>query len=214
LGVKHAISYNMPRRREAVLEIRRLLVEEGLSHQEIQLRLNLAPSTYFRYLDTLFKAEQSAISGNNYTYQRLLNETLILQQRYLRRARKLTEIGDDKNVDAEQRVQAHINAAQLERAVHDMSYMAPSYLRKQGLLPDPPKNIHPALRMSKIEVDEEQDPHERERIEAAGEYRRRQKEQQQREEEYDELDEVDDDEDDEEEDANGEQQRENSYGFK
>jgi hypothetical protein len=206
----------MPRRREALLEIRRLLVDEGLSHQEIQLRLNLAPSTYFRYLDTLFKAEQEAISGNNYTYQRLLNESLILEQRYLRRARKLTEIGDDEKVDPEQRIQAHINAAQLERAVHDMSYMAPSYLRKQGLLPNPPKDMYPALTMSKIEVDEEQDPHERERIEAAGEYRRRrrlQEEQRQQQggREYDELGygaELE-----EEADANGEQQRENSYGF-
>jgi len=81
----------MPRRREALFEIRRLIVDEGLSHQEIQLRLNLAPSTYFRYLDLLFKAEQEAISGNNYTYQRLLNESLILEQRYPRRARKLTK---------------------------------------------------------------------------------------------------------------------------
>ncbi|MDQ3967149.1 MAG: hypothetical protein M3275_01990, partial [Thermoproteota archaeon] len=84
------ISYNMLRRREALFEIRHLIVEEGLSHNEIQLRLNLSSSTYFRYLDTLFKAEQEAISGNAYTYQRLLNETLILNQRYLRRAKKLT----------------------------------------------------------------------------------------------------------------------------
>jgi hypothetical protein len=80
----------------------------------------------------LFKAEQEAISGNNYTYQRLLNETLILNQRYLRRARKLTVIGDDEKVDAEQRIEAHKFAAQLERAVHDMSYIGPSYLRVQG----------------------------------------------------------------------------------
>jgi hypothetical protein len=195
----------MPRRREALFEIRRLLVDEGLSHQEIQLKLNLSPSTYFRYLDILFKAEQEAISGNNYTYQRLLNESLILEQRYLRRARKLTEIADDEKVDPDQRIQAHINAAQLERAVHDMSYMAPSYLRRQGLLPDPPKNMHPALRMSKIEADEEQDPHERERVEAAGEYRRRRQEkQQQGEEEYDELDEIDEEDDEEEEEVKGE----------
>ncbi len=91
-----------------------MIVDEGLSHNEIQLRLNLSPSTYFRYLDVLFKAEQEAIEGNNYTYQQLLNETLILGQRYLRRARKLTDIGDDKTVDAEQRIEAHRYAAQLD----------------------------------------------------------------------------------------------------
>jgi hypothetical protein len=166
----------MPRRREALLDIRRLIVDEGLSHNEIQLRLNLSPSTYFRYLDILFKAEQEAISGNAYTYQRLLNETLILNQRYLRRARKLTAtIGDNENVDAEQRIEAYKFAAQLERAAHDMTYFAPSYLKVQGLLPPPePKkeNDFPALGLSAIE-DEEKDPLERQRMKDVGEHRRR-----------------------------------------
>ncbi len=173
----------MPRRREALLDIRRLIVEEGLSHNEIQLRLNLSPSTYFRYLDILFKAEQEAISGNAYTYQRLLNETLILNQRYLSRAKKLTAtIGDNENVDAEQRIEAHKFAAQLERAAHDMTYFAPSYLKVQGLLPPPePKkeNDFPALGLSAIE-DEETDPLEKQRMKDVGEYRRRRLLQQQR----------------------------------
>jgi hypothetical protein len=203
LGVNRStFSYNMPRRREALLNIRRLIVEEGLSHNEIQLRLNLSPSTYFRYLDLLFKAEQEAISGNAYTYQRLLNETLILNQRYLHRAKKLTAIGDNENVDAEQRIDAHRMAAQLERAAHDMTYFAPSYLKVQGLLPPPePKkqNDFPALALSAIE-DEEKDPLEKQRMKDVGEYRRRrllqqqrlhhqqQEEQEEEEEEYDELD--------------------------
>jgi hypothetical protein len=175
LGVNRPVCYNKPNRRQALLEIRRLIVDEGLSHNEIQLRLNLSPSTYFRYLDILFKAEQEAISGNNYTYQRLLNETLILNQRYLHRARKLTEIGDDEKVDVEQRIEAHKFAAQLERAVHDMSYIGPSYLRVQGLLPNPKDgSSHPALAMSQIDTDDikKKDPFERHRMEAAGEYRR------------------------------------------
>ena len=72
-----------------------------------------------------------------------------------------------------------------------MSYMAPSYLRRQGLLPNPPKDNLPALRMSKIEVEEKQDPYEKDRMEAAGEYRRqRQQEEQRRLQQagYDELD--------------------------
>src|ERR687891_899228 len=189
----------MPRRREALLDIRRLIVDEGLSHNEIQLQLNLSPSTYFRYLDLLFKAEQETISGNAYTYQRLLNETLILNQRYLRRAKKLTAtIGDNENVNAEQRIKAHKFAAQLERAAHDMTYFAPSYLKVQGLLPpsEPKKgNDFPALGLSAIE-DEERDPLERQRMKDVGEYRRRRQQrllqhyqqEEQEEEEYNELD--------------------------
>ena len=209
MGVNRStISYNMPRRREALLEIRHFIVDEGLSHNEIQLRLSLSPSTYFRYLDRLFKAEQEAISGNAYTYQRLLNETLILNQRYLRRAKKLTAtIGDNENVDAEQRIEAHKFAAQLERAAHDMTYFAPSYLKVQGLLPPPePKkeNEFPALALSAIEADEEKDPSERQRMKDVGEYRRRQQrrlqhhQQQESQEEKKEYDELDDGEEEEE----------------
>ena len=198
----------MPRRREALLEIRHFIVDEGLSHNEIQLRLSLSPSTYFRYLDRLFKAEQEAISGNAYTYQRLLNETLILNQRYLRRAKKLTAtIGDNENVDAEQRIEAHKFATELERAAHDMTYFAPSYLKVQGLLPPPePKkeNEFPALALSAIEADEEKDPSERQRMKDVGEYRRRQQrrlqhhQQQESQEEKKEYDELDDGEEEEE----------------
>lgn len=180
MGVNRPLCYNKPNRRQALLEIRRLIVDEALSDNEIQLRLNLPPSTYFRYLDIMFKAEQEAISGNNYTYQRLLNESLILSQRYLRQARKLTIIGDNEKIDPEHRIQAHVNTAQLERAIHDISYMVPSYLRRQGLLLEAPKGRVPVLTMSKIEPDEEEDPYEKERIEVAGEYRQEQHQQQQK----------------------------------
>ena len=167
--------YNKPARREALLAIRHLIVEKGLSHNEIQMRLNLKPATYFRYLDMLFQVEQEAIEGNNYTYQRLLNETLILSQRYLRRARRLEKLANDTSIDGETRRQAELDAAELERAVHDMTYTAPSYLRAQGLLPEPKKH-YPTLAMSRInkadEKCEEKDPSEVERIKLAGEFRR------------------------------------------
>ena len=53
-------------------------------------------------------------------------------------------------------------------------YIGPSYLRAQGLLPDPKNNNYPSLTMSRIDADdfEEKDPYEKERIKAAGEYRK------------------------------------------
>jgi hypothetical protein len=108
-------------------------------------------------------------------------------------------------VDAEQRIEAHKFAAELERAAHDMSYFAPSYLKVQGLLPPPePKkgNAFPALSMSSIE-DEEKDPLEKQRMEDVGKYRRQRissnpleyhKNNHKEEEEYDELDDGNEDE--------------------
>jgi hypothetical protein len=165
--------YNKPKRRQALLEIRRLIIEQGLSHTEIQLRLNIPSTTYFRYLDLLFEEEQMAISGNHYTRQRLLNETLVLNQRYLHIARKLIEIGDDKTVDAEQRITAYESAASYHRASHDMAFFAPSYLRTQGLLPNPANGDDPHLPLGQIRGDEEPDEHAKERFDAAGEYRKK-----------------------------------------
>jgi hypothetical protein len=78
-------------------------------------------------------------------------------------------------VDAEQRIEAHKFATELERAAHDMTYFAPSYLKVQGLLPPPePKKgkAFPALGLTAIE-DEERDPLETQRMKDVGEYRRR-----------------------------------------
>ena len=172
LIVKHQRpkSYNKPKRREALFAIRSLIVDHGLSHQEIQLRLNLKPATYFRYLDVLFKSEQEAIKGNNYTYQRLLNEHFILCQRYLRRARRMEKLADDTSIDAEVRFKAEIEASEYERAVHDMAFYGPSYVITQGLLPSPTKH-DPCLTMSRITLDkneEEKDPAELARLLIAG----------------------------------------------
>lgn len=161
--------YNKPSRRQALLEIRRLIVEEGLSHNEIQLRLNIPPATYFRYIDMLFETEQEVIAGNNYTYQRLLNETLILYQRFLRRARRLEKMADDPTIEPEIRLQAEIEAGEYERACHDMTYMAPSYLASQHLLPGPKKHDE-CLSMTRISHTraEEKDPSEYKRLTVAG----------------------------------------------
>jgi hypothetical protein len=126
---------------------------------------------------------------------------------------------DNENVDAEQRIEAHKFAAQLERAAHDMTYFAPSYLKVQGLLPPPePKkgNDFPALGLSAIE-DEEKDPLERQRMKDVGEYRKRKRqqriqhhqqqeeEQKQEEEEYD--DELSDGEEEEQEEGEGQRSK-------
>jgi hypothetical protein len=168
--------YNKPTRRQALFEIRRLIVEEGLSHSEIQLRLNLKPASYFRYLDLLFKTEQDALEGSNYSWKYLLNESQILYQRYIQGAREFKKIANDPNVDAEQRMAALDKALDYQRAAHDLNYYSPSYLVAQGLILPAPKKNYPGLRMSRQHWDEkfeEEDPSEVERIKLAGEVRQK-----------------------------------------
>jgi hypothetical protein len=167
--------YNKPTRRQALLEIRRLIVSEGLSHSEIQLRLNLPSATYFRYLDMLFQTEQEAIEGNDYTYKRLYNESLILYQRYIEGAREFKEIAKDPAVDGEVRIEALDKALDYQRAAHDLTYYSPAYLMIEGLtLPVPEKN-YPSLSMSRQHLDEkfeQPDPAEADRLRLAADVRR------------------------------------------
>jgi hypothetical protein len=124
----------------------------------------------------LFQAEQEAIEGNNYTAQRLVNETMILYQRYIQGAREFKKIANDPNVDAEQRINALDKALDYQRAAHDMTYYAPSYLLAQGLILPGPKGHYPSLSMSRQHLDEkfeQTDPSEAERIRLSGEYRRK-----------------------------------------
>jgi hypothetical protein len=139
LGVKlqqpnNISSYNLPRRREALLEIQRLIVEEGLSHDEIQIKLNLPSSTYFRYLDILLRSER-AIVAKDITSKHLLNEILILRKKYLRRRNKVDKIADDGAVDAEAHIKAHHLGAELDKATLNLFFEAPTYLVNQRKIP-------------------------------------------------------------------------------
>lgn len=84
----------------------------------------------------------------------------------------LDKIANDEKIDAEDRIKAHEYAAEFERAAHDMTYYAPSYLRAQGLIPNPKSGYPPLLSMTQITHEpDEGDEYEKERIKAAGEYR-------------------------------------------
>ena len=173
---KQLMPYNKPARNKALLEIRRLLVDHGYSHSQIMAELNIPPTTYWRWINILFEAEQEAITGNNYTYQRLLSETLLLQERYLAVARKLQMIGDDKDVPAERRIEAYMQASNLIRSTHDIAYFAPSYLARQGLIPVSPNGKEENLSFTRIHreyVNQDRDEYEHQRLQAASEYRQK-----------------------------------------
>lgn len=127
-------------------------------------------------MDTLFESEREIIAKNVSEIE-LLNETIILREKYLRRSRKLEEdIINNKEVDADAKVKAHHLAAELDKAAHHLYYEAPSYLasRTRRLPSSPlPSSLEEAYRLQ----------YEKAMKEAEEEKRRKQEE-----EEYDELD--------------------------
>ena len=139
------------------------------------LHLDLPSATYFRYLDLLFKFERESISGNGFTWSRLFNETLILNQRYLKTARKFQEIADDKNQDGEVRLEALSRAAHLHRAAHDMMYFGPSYLRVKGKLPpheSPAQDTDKSLPFTHVGPDDKDYTNELQILQEAEAYRK------------------------------------------
>lgn len=109
-------------------------MEEGLSHDEIQIKLNLPSSTYFRYLDILLRSER-AIVAKDITGKHLLNEILILRKKYLRRRNKVDRIADDEAVDAAARIKAHPLGAELDKATFHLFFEAPTYVVNQRKIP-------------------------------------------------------------------------------
>ena len=77
--------------------------------------------TYFRYLDALFESDREIIARNTSEIE-ILNETIILREKYLRRSRKLEEkIINDTKVDPYAKIRAHHLAAELKKR-HDYCY--------------------------------------------------------------------------------------------
>lgn len=109
-------------------------MEEGLSHDEIQIKLNLPSSTYFRYLDILLRSER-AIVAKDITGKHLLNEILILRKKYLRRRNKVDKLANDEAVDAAARIKAHHLRAELDKATFHLFFEAPTYLLNQRKIP-------------------------------------------------------------------------------
>ncbi len=125
----------------------------------------------------------------------MLDETVILREKYLRHSRKLEQdIINNKDVDANAKVKAHHLAAELDKTAHHTYYEAPSYLAsRRGKLPSSPL---PSSHEDAFHLEYEK---------AMEEAEKEKKKRKQREEGYDELDY-----DDDEEDKKHEQ---NSYGF-
>ncbi len=127
-------SYNIVRRREALKEIRRLLIEERLSYKEIQDRLNLPSTTFFRYLDVLFESDRDILL-RYVDDKEILNQVAILQEKFIHRAKQLEDLIKDPKVRAADKISAHNLGAELDTSVMKLAMETPYQIinRRQRL---------------------------------------------------------------------------------
>ncbi len=136
------------------------------------------------------------VIARNTTEIEVLNESIILREKFLRRSRKLEQdIINNKEVDVDAKVKAHHLAAELDKAAHVIYYEAPSALASRRARLLSPSSSSPSSLPSLPSSLEEAYRLEYEKQMMKGKQRKEK-------EEYDELDYSDE-----------EEQAENSYGF-
>jgi hypothetical protein len=91
--------------------IRRLVVE-GIPYQEIWQGLGFAKKSFYRYLNAVFEHDRSIMS-QRIADEEVLNQTVILRDRFNKMFRELEEMANDPSVDAMARVKARHLAAEL-----------------------------------------------------------------------------------------------------
>jgi AraC-like DNA-binding protein len=109
--------YNKPKRMQAMQEIRRLLVVEGYTYDEIMQQLNLAPRTFYRYLSAVF-ADDRRLIAENISDEEALNQIATCRDRLLKQRRDILEqIANSPDADFKARIAAHHLAGEIAAVV-------------------------------------------------------------------------------------------------
>jgi hypothetical protein len=108
-----------------MLEIRRMVIE-GNSYNEIQSKLGLSKRTFYRYLNSIFDKDRQVLSKVN--EGEVMTQAAILRDRYADIYQTLDEISKDRNIDAEQRINACAARAELSRSITKIYTEAPTFI--------------------------------------------------------------------------------------
>jgi hypothetical protein len=123
--------YNKPLRTQAMIEIRRRVVE-GQNHDQIMRDLHLSERTFFRYLNLVFEKDRQRM---NQIDEEVMNHIVILTERFTKMYRELEEIANDSAVDGMARVKALQLAAELALSIVKIHREVPARLVANKELP-------------------------------------------------------------------------------
>jgi AraC-like DNA-binding protein len=115
-------------------ELRRLLVEEGLTYNDVIQRLKLSERTFYRLLNALFE-EDRRLLAENIDDTEFLNQMAICRDRLLEQRRDLLEMAKDPGVDDQARINAHHLVAEIAAAILRLYEGGPGQLAARHRFP-------------------------------------------------------------------------------
>lgn len=128
-------SYNKPLRTQAMQEIRRLLVVEAYTYDEIMQQVGLSERTFYRYLSAIFSHNRQLLT-ERVGDEEVLNQMAILQARISKQCRDLQEMANDKEVDSKARVSAHHLVGEMAVVIMKLYAETPSILASRHKFPE------------------------------------------------------------------------------
>jgi hypothetical protein len=115
--------YYKPRKKAAMREIRRMIIE-GNSHQEIQRQLDLPSRSYFRYVDECFAEDRQRLA-QSITNDEILNQISIVEQRLTNMFKNMHDMATNENVEPQDRIAAERTAGEIAAAILRIRQEAP-----------------------------------------------------------------------------------------
>lgn len=121
--------YNKPRRTQAMIEIRRLLVD-GYSYDQIMHDLHIPRRTFSRYLNLMFEEDKKQL--NQINQSEVLHQFLVLRERLNTQYRETEQLAKDSSVNGIARVKARSLASELAFVIFRLyTEMSPALIAAQ-----------------------------------------------------------------------------------
>jgi AraC-like DNA-binding protein len=120
--------YKIPRRELAKREIRRLIIEEGLTNLQISERLNISERTVRRYTTDIFKKDSQVLI--NPAVEDIANQVSVFKERLARQYQDVISIARNPDVEYETQLAAHDLAANIDWVITRLSYETPAAIAR------------------------------------------------------------------------------------
>jgi transcriptional regulator with XRE-family HTH domain len=121
--------YHIPKRELMKREIRRLVVEKGLTNKQLCETLNISDRTARRYLAQIFKEDNELLLRPSVdelaTQANIFKEQLAMQRQQV-----LDGIANNENADFDTRIAAHDLAANMGWAIMKLNYETPAAIAR------------------------------------------------------------------------------------
>ena len=129
--------YKKPKREIAKREIRRLIIEEGLTNRQISERINIPQRTVERYISELYKFDNQLLAGmNDNAIEEALTAWSICKERMAHHRQEILEnIARNPNAPFKDRMAAWHIICELEAADLRLLDCAPEMVARRSALP-------------------------------------------------------------------------------